>query len=242
LEKDDEFINKKAVERRKQNRYGDPPRVPITVYLIGHGRVATDGTMTTIPRNVTMHWGGPLGNTTKGISIALLKGELHAAYGTTGPYMSVAEHYLCGDMNLYHNVKIGHFFKNAAIDDHSYVLFTRHHEHSFTLTSIFEFLNSMFVNYELKVYWTCCRAFIGVKNPMQSRYEKRTIVNELRNKPPETPAPTGGQECNFSNSILVSKLDWQSLQDTSPGFWTRRESNYTRDKLYSELYGSVKPK
>ena len=188
------------------------------VYLIGHGRVSNKEPVE-VPEHMTMHWLGELGDVSNGISYAFLAGELTAELNTTAPREKIPEHYLCGeqaDIDDVVDTKIKAFFdrhgEHPLKCTNPYVLYARG-KTNVSLTSIFQFLSMLSPSTDWHLYWTCCRGFLGKKNPLTSTYVKESgKVERLERAMPEvTPALAADGhktfKAGFDNIRLVAESD-----------------------------------
>lgn len=203
------------------------------VYLIGHGRVDASAPVI-VPPTMTMHWLGHLGDVSNGISYAFLSGKLTAELGTSGPNSSIPEHYLCGeraDVDDVTDTKIKNFFDRKTPhpmgSTNPYVLYPRG-KTNVSLSSIFKFLEMLSPTQDWHLYWTCCRGYIGVRNPKTSTYVKSSgTVERLDRKPeegkkgkmkiPKTPALSeqGHQtvKADFDTIRLVAQSDFSAIEE-----------------------------
>ena len=192
-----------------------------TVYLIGHGRVDSAASPVRVGPNVTMHWLGPLGDVTNGMSYAFLSGALTAVDSTDTSGSSIWEHYLCGEQGDVDDVvdtKIKNFFDKRSPDPHGcadpWVLYPRG-KTNVSLSSIFSFLNMLSPSNDWNLYWTCCRGFIGQKNPYTTKFDKRTgtVTRNLRADPSVTPTLDNKKEnhnncaASFDSIRIVASSD-----------------------------------
>jgi hypothetical protein len=95
--------------------------VSTTVHLIEHGRVDATAPPAILPSHLMMHWLGPLGDVTAGLSYAFLNGRLAVECGTSDPGGSIERHYLCGehaDEDAVVDTKIKTFFLRQTPDPH----------------------------------------------------------------------------------------------------------------------------
>ena len=194
------------------------------VYLIGHGRVSNKEPVE-VPEHMTMHWLGELGDVSNGISYAFLAGELTAELNTSAPRENIPEHFLCGEQGDIDDVvdtKIKAFFDRQIAHPlgcpNPYVLYVRG-KTNVSLTSIFQFLNMLSPSTDWHLYWTCCRGFIGKKNPLTSTYVKESgRVERLERADPEaTPSLTSGGhktlKAGFDNIRLLAQSDRTVVQE-----------------------------
>jgi len=190
-----------------------------TVYLIGHGRV-DQNKVCRLQSNTTVHWLAPLGDVTGGLSRAFLSGALDKDFGTSPPNSTVLEHYLCADVTMLNDRKIDTFFKRKVDDPHQctnpYLLFTRQ-KVNVSLSSIASFLYGLSSTMQWHLYWTCCRGYIGVANPMKTSWLKDKVVREKRIGPPVTPQLTDQDhatfDCDFDSVMLIAKSDWETFSE-----------------------------
>lgn len=191
------------------------------VYLIGHGRVEADPV--TVPPTMTMHWLGHLGDVSNGLSYAFLNGRLTAELPSSGPGSSIHQHYLCGeraDEDSVTDTKIKNFFDRntphplGCVDP--YVLYPRG-KTNVSLSSIFAFLEMLSPTEQWHLYWTCCRGYIGQKNPYTSKYERGAVVRVKRDDPEETPQLNAQNhstvDVDFRSIRLVAKSDQAAIRD-----------------------------
>lgn len=194
-----------------------------TVYLIGHGRVHNTETCH-LPGNVTMHWLVPLGDVTAGLSYAFLSGGLNKDYGASEPRSHIKEHYLCSDVHSVNDKKISDFFSRAGPHPHDstdpYILMPRY-KTNLSLSSISRFISSLSPSGDWHLYWTCCRGYLGVRNPYRSEWDKanQQCIRVQREDPEATPALDEQghttRECDFSSVIMVAKSDWNTLKPSN---------------------------
>ena len=195
------------------------------VYLIGHGRV-DPATPVKVPPTITVHWLGHLGDVSNGLSYAFLGGTLTAELGTNGPGSSFPQHYLCGERNEQDDVvdtKIKNFFGRQTPfpggSQDPYVLYARA-KTNVSITSIFNFLEMLSPTQEWHLYWTCCRGYLGQKNPYTSKFDKAsgTVVRALRTDPGETPLLDNTKEnhsnvdAGFNSIRMIAKSDQAAVQ------------------------------
>lgn len=196
-----------------------------TVYLIGHGRVDASASPVYVTPNVTMHWLGPLGDVTSGMSYGFLNGSLTKVDSTDAGGSSIWQHYLCGehaDQDDVVDTKIKNFFDKRSPDPHGcqdpWVLYPRG-KTNVSLSSIFRFLNTLSPSSDWHLYWTCCRGFIGYKNPFTTRYDKKTnIVERVKRTAPEiTPALDDKDHtttaASFQSVRIVASSDKGAIRD-----------------------------
>lgn len=203
------------------------------VYLIGHGRVDAR-TPVIVPPTMTMHWLGLLGDVSNGISYAFLSGTLTAELESSPPKSTILEHYLCGeraDEDPVTDTKIKNFFDRKSAhplgSKNPYVLYPRG-KTNVSLSSIFAFLEMLSPTEEWHLYWTCCRGYIGERNPKTSTYVKKSgMVESLDRKPergkkgnlriPKTPALHKQEhqtvEAGFGTVRLVAQSDHTVIED-----------------------------
>ncbi len=194
-----------------------------TVYLIGHGRVSVTVPAAVLPPNITMHWAGPLGDVTAGLSHRFLNGVLTIPDSTSPPGSSVPQHYLCSeaaDIDSQTDLKIRNFFARQTPDPHGcpdpYVLYPRQQK-NLALSSIFDFLLMLSPSSDWHVYWTCCRGYIGQKNPYATKWDRAQngVIRELRTNPEKTPKlhKQGHEtvEASFETLRMIARSDAQHL-------------------------------
>lgn len=193
------------------------------VYLVGHGRVAPN-VVTIVPKRVTMHWLGHLGDVSNGISYAFLNGTLSEELSSSGAGSELNEHYLCGeraDIDPVTDTKIKNFLDRKTpnplgVSD-PYVLYPRG-KTNVSLTSIFELLRMLSPTEEWHLYWTCCRGYIGQKNLMTSMFNRTTrrVERQLREAPEVTPQLRAQDHetvnANFTNVRIVARSDQSAIQ------------------------------
>jgi hypothetical protein len=165
------------------------------VYLIGHGRVDAAAPATEIPSKITMHWLSRQGDVTGGLSNKLLSGTLKQVHSTDPPGTFIKQHYLCYDMGFLNEIKVRDFLNRKTPHPHgsndAFVLYTRECNKvrcDVPLSSIFAYLSMLSSENDWQVYWTCCRGFIGRKNPYKAIFRGGQIVRERREEPGPTPA------------------------------------------------------
>ncbi|HTJ30569.1 MAG TPA: hypothetical protein VL346_08720 [Acidobacteriaceae bacterium] len=195
------------------------------VYLIGHGRV-DPATPVIVPPTITVHWLGHLGDVSNGLSYAFLGGTLTAELGTSGPGSSFPQHYLCGERNEQDDVvdtKIKNFFGRQTPfpggSQDPYVLYARA-KTNVSIESIFAFLEMLSPTQEWHLYWTCCRGYLGQKNPYTSKFDKAsgTVVRALRTDPEATPLLNNTKEnhlnvnAGFNSIRMVAKSDQGAVE------------------------------
>jgi len=200
------------------------------VYLIGHGRVDPK-TPVIVPPTITMHWLGHLGDVSNGLSYAFLGGTLTTELGTSGPGDSFPQHYLCGERNEQDDVvdtKIKNFFARQTPfpggSQDPYVLYSRART-NVSVTSIFSFLQMLSPTQEWHLYWTCCRGYLGQKNPYTSKFDKAsgTVVRALRKDTQEDPLIAtplldntkenhSNVDAGFNSIRMVAKSDQAAVQ------------------------------
>jgi hypothetical protein len=194
-----------------------------TVYLIGHGRVSTTVPPAVLSNTITMHWAGPLGDVTAGLSHKFLNGVLTIADSTSPPGSSIPQHYLCSeaaDIDSKTDLKIRDFFARNTPDPHGcpdpYVLYPRQQK-NLSLSSILDFLLMLSPTSDWQVYWTCCRGYIGQKNPYTTRWDKaqNAVRRELRADPEKTPELTDQGhktvEASFDTLRMIARSDAQHI-------------------------------
>ncbi|HEX8710427.1 MAG TPA: hypothetical protein VF730_01050 [Terracidiphilus sp.] len=203
------------------------------VYLIGHGRVAANKPIV-VPATMTMHWLGHLGDVSNGISYAFLLGQLTAELDPSLPSSSILEHYLCGeraDEDPVTDTKIKNFFDRKSPhplgSTNPYVLYPRG-KTNVSLSSIFAFLEMLSPTEQWHLYWTCCRGYIGVRNPKTSTYVKKSgLVERLERKPepgkhgklkiPKTPQLSEQEhqtvDAGFDTIRLVAQSDYSVVEE-----------------------------
>jgi hypothetical protein len=195
------------------------------VYLIGHGRV-DPGTPVIVPPTMTVHWLGHLGDVSNGLSYSFLNGSLTTELGTSGPGSSFPMHYLCGERDEQDDVvdtKIKNFFARPTPypggSQDPYVLYAKC-KTNVSIQSIFSFLEMLSPTQEWHLYWTCCRGYLGQKNPYTSKFDKAsgTVVRTLRIDPEATPLLDNKKEnhlntdAGFHSVRLVAKSDQGAVQ------------------------------
>jgi hypothetical protein len=204
------------------------------VYLVGHGRVSAN-VVTIMPMRMTMHWLGHLGDVSNGISYAFLLGTLNDEINNSGPRTEINEHHLCGeaaDIDTVTDAKIKNFFDRKTPhplgDTDPYVLYPRG-KTNVSLSSIFRFLKALDSTEEWHLYWTCCRGYIGQKNPMTSMFNKSTlrVEQKLRVNPAETPQLRDQDHqivnADFNNIRMIARSDRSRIdQETVRGMVKKR--------------------
>ena len=191
------------------------------VYLIGHGRV--DAVPVVVPPTITMHWLGHLGDVSNGLSYAFLNGRLTAELPNSDPGTTIQQHYLCGeraDQDSVTDTKIKNFFDRqtphplGCVDP--YVLYPRG-KTNVSLSSIFAFLEMLSPTEQWHLYWTCCRGYIGQRNPYTSKFDTGSVIRELRKDPDETPQLSAQGhvtvQADFQSIRLVAKSDHTVIQE-----------------------------
>jgi hypothetical protein len=214
------------------------------VYLIGHGRV-DPGTPVIVPPTITVHWLGYLGDVSNGLSYAFLGGTLTTELGTSGPGSSFPMHYLCGERNAQDDVvdtKIKNFFGRPTPfpggSQDPYVLYARA-KTNVSIESIFTFLEMLSPTQHWHLYWTCCRGYLGQKNPYTSKFDKPsgTVVRSLRADTKENPLNATplldnkdenhlNTDAGFNSIRMIAKSDQTAVQaemGTQKG-WMKSES------------------
>jgi hypothetical protein len=201
----------------------------ITVYLIGHGRVKADEAPAIVPDGITMHWLGPQGDTTKGLSYHFLNGALTQEHGDPdGPGSTITQHILCPEgpesVNDYLDSKIKNFFDRQIPHPHgsedAWVLYTQGGIHV-SLSSIFTFLKELSPTKNWHVYWTCCRGYIGQINNYETTFTKETqVVQRVRRKNPcASPAVPRRQilTASFGTVRIVGSKDKRTIRSEMRG-------------------------
>ena len=206
-----------------------------TVYLIGHGRVDASASPIYVKPNVTMHWLGPLGDVTAGMSYAFLNGSLTSVDSTDAGGSSIWQHYLCGehaDQDDVVDTKIKNFFDKKSPDPHGcpdpWVLYPRG-KTNVSLSSIFRFLDMLSPSNDWHLYWTCCRGFIGYKNPFTTKFVKGTgtVTRERRVNPDITPQLDAQDHttsaANFQTIRIVASSDKTAIHSEM-----RKQKDYVK--------------
>lgn len=211
------------------------------VYLAGHGRVAA-GESVSVPAGVTLHWLGHLGDVSNGISYAFLKGQLQTELEPTGHGMSVHEHYLCGeraDIDPVTDTKLKSFLERASAhpqgDGDPYILYPRG-KVNVSLTSIIQFVQMLSPSREWHLYWTCCRGYIGIKNPLTSMFDKAssTVQRVPRSDPAVTPKLDAQEhvtkKAGFDSIRMIAKSD-RAVIDRESQFTADGKKRFMADQL-----------
>jgi hypothetical protein len=194
------------------------------VYLVGHGRV-DEKIPVIVPPTITMHWLGHLGDVSNGLSYAFLNGGLTTELPSSGPKSSIDQHYLCGeraDEDPVTDTKIKNFFDRQTAHPFGcqdpYVLYPRG-KTNVSLSSIFTFLEMLSPTVDWHLYWTCCRGYIGQKNPYTSKFDRASggVVRALRKDPEATPKLSADKhvtvDASFESIRLVAKSDHTVIKE-----------------------------
>jgi hypothetical protein len=212
-----------------------------TVYLIGHGRVNAEDSPIYVTPNVTMHWLGRLGDVTAGMSYAFLSGTLTQVDSSDAGGSSIWQHYLCGEQGDVDDVvdtKIKNFFDRRSPDPHGcpdpWVLYPRG-KTNVSLSSIFRFLNMLSPSNDWHLYWTCCRGFVGYKNPYTTKFVKATgtVTRQRRTDPKVTPRLDNTKEkhaicsASFDSVRIVASSDKTAI-GSEMGNQSKHQKSQTR--------------